>query len=391
MNELITAIDFGTTGIRAITGDISDKKIKILAKAEISISYYNKGSYGDVKNLSRTLTKIFDTVNERLGKEIDKVYINISGQHLKTIKDSAEIKIDKEDRLIQQSDVEELNSIYYKRHENDEWKAIDVISATYAIDEYDGIPDPVGMHSKKLSSEALIALADKNYLRETINALKALAVKPEGIVISSDAVSEILLRNNIKNKVNCIIDCGGKETGIYMMKDKNLLYYDSISLGGYNITKDISYCQEVPEIEAERIKRDKKHTISIPVMPGEIEDYSIIDIIEARTTEIIELIFEKISNTDFFKSIDEVIITGQGISFFKGLTRVSESILGKRIKIDTGKEAGVINPVYLASIGMLKHLANEIHDENEYKTDENEEDKKKNGFLRKILAMSGKN
>ncbi|WP_434577355.1 hypothetical protein [Thermoanaerobacterium thermosaccharolyticum] len=112
----------------------------------------------------------------------------------------------------------------------------------------------------------------------------------------------------------------------------------------------------------------------------------IIDIIEARVSEILTMVYEEMKSSNVIDLVStNIVITGGGITFIKGSLDLAESILGKNVRLGLPDTIGVSTPVYSASVGIVKYVyANRKYLYKKQGEIPKEKDKKKNGVLLRI-------
>ena len=151
------------------------------------------------------------------------------------------------------------------------------------------------------------------------------------------------------------------------------LYIQTLShFGGDNITKDISYVFNITEEEADRLKRqyglalksfiDNDTDIMLSTYNGEertktVKSSEIVSVIEARVEEIFSLVNKEIINEKIKSNINNVVLTGQGITNISKSDVAGKITLNIPVKISTGRLVSTIKPAYRSSYALVRYIS----------------------------------
>ncbi len=142
--------------------------------------------------------------------------------------------------------------------------------------------------------------------------------------------------------------------------------------GGDNITSDIAYVFNISEEEADRLKKqyglalksfiDNDTDIILNTYKGEertktIKSSELIEVIEARVEEIFSLVNKSISNEGIKSNINNVILTGQGITNISKSDVAGKITLNIPVKISTGRLISTVKPNFRSSFALVKYVA----------------------------------
>ena len=169
-----------------------------------------------------------------------------------------------------------------------------------------------------------------------------------------------------------ILDIGAGNTDIGVFEGETFIYANTIPLGGDNITSDIAYVFNISEEEADRLKKqygltlksfiDNDTDIILNTYKGEertktIKSSELIEVIEARVEEIFSLVNKSISNEGIKSNINNVILTGQGITNINKSDVAGKITLNIPVKISTGRLISTIKPNFRSSYSLVKYVA----------------------------------
>lgn len=87
-----------------------------------------------------------------------------------------------------------------------------------------------------------------------------------------------------------------------------------------------------------------------------LDTYLIHDIIDARLSEMVELVNKKLVEGDILNTTDMIILTGDGISYYEHIKERIEYITDKDVKIFTKKQFLFDNSSIINAISIVKEV-----------------------------------
>ena len=249
---------------------------------------------------------------------------------------------------------------------------IDIVTNEFSLDNGRVIEDPVGSLSSSFTLKGQVILAQKAYIKQLTSIFKKANIEIDGIVPNVLAERQTILdKNELKDNV-MILDIGAGNTDIGVFNGDSFIYNDTIPLGGDNITSDIAYVFNITEEEADRLKKqyglalksfiDNDTDIILNTYKGEertktIKSSELIEVIEARVEEIFSLVNKSISNEGIKSNINNVVLTGQGITNINKSDVAGKIILNIPVKISTGRLVSTVKPNFRSSFALVKYVA----------------------------------
>ena len=88
-----------------------------------------------------------------------------------------------------------------------------------------------------------------------------------------------------------------------------------------------------------------------------IKSSELIEVIEARITEIFSLINKDVTKEGIKANINNVILTGQGITTISKSDVAGKIILNIPVKISTGRLISTIKPSYRSSYALVRYIS----------------------------------
>lgn len=394
-NDYIVGIDIGSANIYGSIGK-ADKQgnLKILAHKVVKSNGVKKGFIANSKIATEDIKECIAELEKMVNIYITDVYVSISSGMCKLISSKGIISITDDDRNINYKDVERVLSVAKGINLEDDEVIIDIIPHRYIIDDAYDVKDPVGVKGTRLEVDTKVVVTNERVIGEIYNCFKDLNINVKGTMISAESAASILFSEGDDKENVALVDVGEEKTDISVYKQGKIIYSNSLQLGGRNISKDISYCLNLLENQGEKLKigiestngGDEKISIDIKDNKKNIVDKDMVyEIIYARVEEILQLINEDIDNAMKDEKINTIILYGGGISLFKYVDEVWKSISEKNLCIVNKESITLQNPLIINSLGIVKHVFNELklnyidyNEENIQEEDKKEVDSKKN-------------
>lgn len=328
--DLIVAIELGSSAIRGIIGrKKTDGSIEVLnIEEEITKDCVRKGVIYNIDKTIQSLNNIINKLQDKQGVYINKVYVGIGGQSLRTVKNSVSRQLDTKvilsNELVDSLMDTNLNASY------SEAEILDVVPQEYRVGN-GFTTEPVGILSDQIEGRFMNVVA-RSLLKDNIQkCVRGTGREVAEYFISSLALAENLLTDTEKRSGCALVDFGADTTTVAIFKNNLLRHLAVIPLGGNNITHDIANKQiEDEEAEALKIKYgsafaenpETDNVRKIPVSNDRtLDGNEFQDIVEARMEEIIANVWEQISSSKYSdKLMAGIIITG-GAANIKNLEK----------------------------------------------------------------------
>ncbi|MDN5211562.1 cell division protein FtsA [Fulvivirgaceae bacterium BMA12] len=373
--QIIVGLDIGTTKICAIVGRKNEfGKLEVLGMGKAVSDGVIRGI---VTNIDKTVSAIEQAVREAeemAGINIGVVNVGIAGQHIKSSIHHGSITRDSKDGEINIEDVKRLTNDMHRIVIPPGSEIIHVMPQDYIVDYEEGIIDPVGMSGVRLEADFHIITAQTNAINNVNKCVRRGGLEIDNLILEPLASSLSVLSEEEKEAGICLVDIGGGTTDIAIFQDNLIRHTAVIPFGGNILTSDIKQGCNILQHQAELLKTkfgkaiaemaNLNEIVSIPGLrnrpPKEISVRNLAHIIEARMSEIIELVHAEIITSGYeSKLAGGVVITGGG-SQLKCLKQLFEYMTGMDVRIGHPNEhlgkckiEAVKSPMYATSVGLV--------------------------------------
>ena len=373
IGDIIVGIDIGTSKVATVVGEVNNfNQIEIIASSKIRCSGIKKGKIIDEDEVAFAIARTIEQSEDEANLKINSAYVMIPGKYTTIVQNS--ILKEAKDRYagISIKDVG-ASIMQVKDIEVPEGKTIiDIVPDIFILEDGKTTKDPVGELSSSFTLKAQILLADKDYVRQLHMIFKKAGIEIDGIVPTALAERNLILDTNELNDHVMLLDIGAGMTDIGVFDGSSFVYTNTIPLGGDNITNDIAIVLNISEEEADKLKRqyglalksfiDNDNDIILNTYQGDAKNKSIksselIEIIEARIEEIFSLVNKDITTKGIKSRINNVILTGQGITNINKSDVAGKIILNIPVKISTGRLISTVKPSYRSAFALVRYIA----------------------------------
>lgn len=380
IGDIIVGIDIGTSKVASVIAEINNfNQLEIIATAECKCFGIKKSKITDEDEIASAIGKTISEVENQGNIKINSAYITIPGKYVQIVQNS--IVKEAKDRFagITSKDV---NSAMLQIRDIDlpeDKVVIDIIKNQFTLDNGRVVDDPVGALSSTVTVTGQVVLADKSYVRQLTSIFKKANIEIDGIIPNVLAQRSLILDINELSDNVMILDIGAGNTDIGVFNGSTFVYTNTIPLGGDNITNDIAQVFYISEEEAERLKKqyalalksfiDNDTDIMLTTYKGDeknktIKSSELIEVIEARVEEIFTLVNKQITSLGVKSNINNVILTGQGITCISKSDVAGKIVLNIPVKIATGRMISTVKPAYRSSYALVRYVSNRPYAKN---------------------------
>lgn len=374
--SLVAALDIGTTKVCCFIARVEPEGPKVVGIGHQVSRGLRNGAIIDLEAAGGSVAAAVHAAEEMAGETIQQVVTNLSGGFAASRIIKAEIGV--AGREISDHELQRVLDQGYLLREPGDRQVIHSVPVGFSIDDSRGIRDPRGMFGERLGVNMNIVTAAGANVRNHSAAIGRSHLEVEALVVSPYAAGlSCLVEDEIGLGVT-IVDMGGGTTTIGVFFDGNLIFADSVPVGGSHVTNDIARGLSTPVAHAERMKTlfgttiststDEREMIAVPQI-GEEDDGHVnhiaksllVGIIAPRVEETFELVRDRLEASGFDKIAGRrVVLTGgaaqlHGVREFAGLILDKQVRMGRPLRV-AGLAEATAGPAFSAAAGLL-HFA----------------------------------
>ena len=348
---------------------IKSKSFVLLA---IGVDGIQKGKIIDENEIANSIHHLIKEAESESDLRINSAYVTIPGKYVTIVQNS--VLKEAKDKYAGISAKDVTSSIMQVKDIDipEGRQIIDIVENQFILENGKVVTDPIGNLSGSFTLKAQVILADKEYMRQLASIFRKVDLDIDGLVPVTLAERSLVLDTNELNDNVMLLDIGAGNTDIGVFEGSNFVYTNTIPLGGDNITNDIALVLNISEEEAEKLKKqygialksfiDNDNEILLTTCKDDngkkvIKSSQLIEIMEARIEEIFTLINKDITMQGIKSRINNVILTGQGITAINKSDVAGKITLNIPVKIATGRLISVVRPEYRTAYSLVRYIA----------------------------------
>ncbi len=406
-NSLIFgAIDIGSTGIRIIIADKNEQnQLQVIGYSEEKCEILKQGQIINQEIAAQVIAKAIERSELMVGREVGSFFLNLPSILSEGVYSNGIIAIDK-DKEVDVFDINRVMEISQSISLPAERQIIHNIPLSFKIDGIE-VDEPVGASGVRLEANVYLIHYPKSSLENFNKVMYKTNYKPEDFINENIASAEAALTEEEKKSGAVVLDVGYKKTSVTYYSNLSVTFMGHVPVGGYHITKDISYALKTSEKIAEEIKLKYGCASELEIIDDEIIEYQLLSyqkvakvskkivsrIIEARIEELLQLAKDNLNSFEKYKSINNVIVVTGGGALLPGLDTLVTKVFGEPSRVGSpvnikGLDDKINNPRFTTCLGLIKYADSKSR---AAETDENigEEPRKENKvtkYLRKFFT-----
>jgi len=373
IGDIIVGIDIGTSKVSTVVGEVNNfSQIETICSTSYKCSGLKKGKIINEEEISQSISKTIKDAEDEANIRINSAYVTIPGKYVTIVQNSITKEIKDKYAGITLKDVQAAIMQVRDIEIPEDQTLIDIGIDKIILDNGKVVADPIGNLSSSFTVQAEVILGEKEYVRQLTNIVKKAGLVIDGIVPIALAERNLILDTNELHDNVMLLDIGAGNTEIGVFEGNAFTYTNTIPLGGDSITNDISLVLNISEEEAEKLKRqyglalksfiDNDNEIMLNTCKDEnrnkvIKSSELIEIIEARIEEIFALVTRDITNQGIKQRINNVVLTGQGITNISKSDVAGKIILNIPVKTSTGRAISMVRPEFRTSYALVRYIA----------------------------------
>ena len=373
--DVYTVIDIGNNKISCLIGTsikTNDVQIKVLGFGQHASLGMNNGLVTNMHQIANSIARAVEGAETMVGFPIKNVICSLAGGRPITKIIRNELKID--NGKIVKSDLAKIQKI----NNPEQISNYELLSSTpikYLIDNNNYVENPIGMFSNNLIADISYTYGNKAILKNIATAVELCHLSVEKFIISPEASGASTMIKDERKNGAIIIDLGESITSIGVFINDEIIFSDSIPVGGIHITSDIVRGLGTKSEDAEKIKilhgsalsneTDEFTNIEVPIISdeGDIHNQKIpkamlTAIIKPRIEEIFELVKNRLDHFKILSNpIDKIVLCGGGANL-NNIRELASTYFKTNVRI--GRPIGLIGlpeimqtPTFACLAGLL--------------------------------------
>ncbi len=374
-DDIIVGLDIGTTKVCAVIGEYNENdEIEITGIGTAKSRGLRRGVVINIEATLKSVVTAIESAEMMSGREISGVIAGVGGGHIDGINSKGVVAVTGKDREINEEDVDRVIDAAKAVVIPMDREVFHVIPQEYVVDEQGGIKNPLDMIGVRLEAEVHIITGSVTSAQNLIKCINRAGFRVNDIVLDSLAAAHAVLSEDEKELGVLLVDLGGGTTDVLVHLEGSPYHTNVLSIGGEQVTSDLSILLKTPLEAAEKIKLDagccylpmvdSEEEVVIPGVGGwpsaSIPQKEMCKIIQSRMGETFGMVREQVEKKGFLKHLGGgVVLTGGG-ALLAGAAELARDVFGIPARIGFPKEIGGLvseyrNPSYAAAVGLVMY------------------------------------
>lgn len=371
--NMIVGLDIGTSKVVAIVGKRAvDGTIEVVGIG----SHPSRGlKRGVVVNIETTVQAIQRAVEEAelmAGCRIHSVYAGIAGSHIRSMNSHGIVAI--RDREVMQADIDRVVDAAKAVAIPADQKVLHILPQEFAIDNQEGIKEPLGMSGVRLEARVHLVTCAVNASQNIEKCVRRCNLEVDDIILEQLASSYAVLTDDERDLGVCVVDIGGGTTDIAVFTGGAIRHTAVIPIAGDQVTNDIAMALRTPTQNAEELKikyacaltqlAGANEMIKVPAVgdrpPRDLSRQALAEVVEPRYEELFTLIQSELRRSGYEELIPAGVVLTGGTSQMEGVVELAEEVFHMPVRLAvpqgiSGMTEVAGNPIYATAVGLLKY------------------------------------
>lgn len=366
-NEIYVSLDIGTSSVKVIIAEMANERLNIIGVGESPSQGIKKGIIIDIDKTVDSIKKAISQAERMVGVEISQVIVGIVSNQVHLEPCHGIVAISSENNEITDDDVWNVMDAAQVVSLAPDREIISTIPDQFIVDGFSGITDPRRMIGVRLEMEGTLVTGSKTILHNTLRCVERAGLEVTDIVLQPFAEAAISLSEDDKEFGTALINVGAGTTTISVFEQGKLTYTNVLSVGGENISKDLSLGLNTSTANAEQVKVEHGYAFYDDASADEVVGVDVIgsnqkqhftqleiaDIIEARMEEIFQLVINDLVSVGKSNLPGGYVITGGGVAV-PGSIDLAGKVFASHVRLASPDYIGVREPRFTTAVGLIQ-------------------------------------
>ena len=364
-----TGLDIGTSSVKVLVAEYTDNEMNVIGVSSVKSAGVKDGIIVNIDVAAGAIKKALEQAEEKSGIRIDRVNVGLPANLLQIEPTQGMIPVTTDSQEITDLDVENVVKSALTKSMTPEREVISFIPEEFVVDGFQGIKDPRGMMGIRLEMRGMLYTGPRTILHNLRKTVERAGVQVENIVISPLALTRSVLNDGEREFGATVIDLGGGQTTVAVMRNQELQYTNIYQEGGDYITKDISKVLTTSQSIAENLKfnygiaypqnASDKEKFTVEVIgestPVEVTERYLSEVISARLRQIFDRVRQDLERTRALDLPGGVVLVGGG-AILPGIAELAQEVLGANTKLFVPNQIGIRNPAFANVISFVEYV-----------------------------------
>ncbi|MBF6567742.1 MAG: cell division protein FtsA [Candidatus Binataceae bacterium] len=376
MRNVVAALDVGTSKVCAFIAEAGDDSHALLGYGCEPCTGLRKGVVVNIEATVEAIRKALEEAQKSAGVRVGSVVVGVAGPHIRGLNShgivavrGGEVNLRDRERVI---DAAQAVAIPVDR------QVLHVLPQQFAVDDQEGVRDPVGMTGVRLEARIHIVTAAQSYSQNLVKCCERAGATPSEIVFEPLAGAEAALFAEERELGVALVDIGAGTTDIIVFHGGAVMHTAVLPIGGNHLTNDVAAGLRTPVTDAEKIKKEhgvatnlvvgRDDMVKVPGVGGRpqrmIQRRILGEIMGPRMEEIFALVQRELARSEVADNLASGVVLVGGSALLEGTQELAERIFNMPVRRGlpnekrlTGMPEDLIKPMYTTAAGLVMYGA----------------------------------
>lgn len=372
-NELVCAIDVGTTKICALIAELdAGGALRVIGAGRVPAQGLRRGIVVNTKEATAAIGQAAEAAEQSAGQRMRPALLGISGAHINAVSSKGAVAVGRNGRSITTEDtqraIEQAKNIALPHNR----EIIHVVPRVYSVDDQKGIQEPVGMYGDRLEVDASIITGASASVMNLVGCVQDNGLEIQDLVLEPLASAKAVLTEDERRLGVALVDVGGGTSDLAIYLENAPWHTVIIDVGGDHFIRDVATGLRMPYAKAEALIKQFGQALPARV-PADAEVRSgafgeegfqvvsrraLAEILNARALDVLDLVLREVKRSGYDNLLPAGIVLTGGVAQLAGFGELSRDQLQWPVRI--GRPQGLASsvmdlssPEYATAVGLL--------------------------------------
>ena len=375
MRNLLAGLDVGTSKVCALVAEAAaDGSIGLLGYGIVPCTGLRKGVVVNIEATVEAIRAAVAEAEKSSGARIGAAVVGVAGAHIRGLNSHGIVAV--RGGEVSGRDVERVIDAARAVAIPLDRQVLHILPQQFAVDDQEGVRDPVGMAGVRLEARIHIVTAAQSYGQNLNKCCERAGITPGELVFEPLASADAALFPEERELGVALIDIGGGTTDVVVFLNGAVMHTAVLPIGGNHLTGDVAAGLRTPLSDAERLKIShgvatnlvvgRDEMVQVPGVGGReprvIARKILGEILEPRMEEIFSMAQRELMRSGVADSLASGVVLVGGTSLLEGTQELAERIFNLPVRRGLpinlkGMPEELMKPMYTTAAGLMLHAA----------------------------------
>jgi cell division protein FtsA len=375
MRNVLSGVDVGTSKVCALIAEsASEGAIALLGYGVAPCNGLRKGVVVNIEATVEAIRAATDEAVRAAGVKIGAAVVGVAGAHIRGLNSHGIVAV--RGGEVGTRDVERVIDAARAVAIPLDRQVLHMLPQQYAVDDQEGVRDPLGMAGVRLEARIHLVTAAQSYGQNLMKCCERASITPLELMFEPLASADAALFPEERELGVALLDIGGGTTGVIVFQNSAVMHTAVVPIGGSHLTSDIAAGLRTPLAEAERLKLShgaatnqvvgRDEMVQVPGVggraPQKIARRLLGEILEPRMEEIFAMAQRELLRSGACDSLGSGVVLVGGTSLLEGTQELAERVFGMPVRRGLpinlkGLPEELMKPMYTTAAGLVMRAA----------------------------------